>query len=383
MIWLTWRQFRVQALALLIPLAALAVALIWTEPGLAHLYAAKGLNRCAVPGDCGQRTAAFLAAVQASKYPVGYFLGGAALYLVPAVIGAFWGAPLIARELEAGTFRLAWNQSVTRTRWTLVKLALVGLTAMAIAGLASVLVSWWAAPVDAAGGFPIGHTQLGRFSPQVFAARGLVPIGFAALTFTIGVLAGVPARRIIPAMAATLVLFAGLVYALPAFVLPHLATPVTQVAPVVPDLTRDQVLPSGEVIVADNSPPGAWIISNQTILPSGQVFTVPESSDSAFASACGNPAQAECAAWFASTCAARSATSPPAGSGSSKPRKPASCWLSPLPWPAPPPGKSGTTTHDCGAEDRDGAPSRSSALPLTGGRGLRATQPGAMSTKRL
>lgn len=116
MIWLTWRQFRVQALALLIPLAALAVALIWTEPGLAHLYDAKGLNRCAVPGDCGQRTTAFLTALQASKYPLGYFLSGAALYLFPAVIGMFWSAPLIARELEAGTFRLAWNQSVTRTR---------------------------------------------------------------------------------------------------------------------------------------------------------------------------------------------------------------------------------------------------------------------------
>src|SRR5580704_2090071 len=173
MIWLTWRQFRVQALALLIPLVALAVALIWTEPGLAHLYSANGLNRCAVPGDCGQRTTAFLTAVQSSKYPLGYFVGGAVLYLFPAVTGAFWGAPLISRELEAGTFRLAWNQSVTRTRWTLVKLALVGLTAMAIAGLASVLVSWWAAPVDAAGGFPVGHTQLGRFSPQVFAARRL------------------------------------------------------------------------------------------------------------------------------------------------------------------------------------------------------------------
>ncbi len=60
MIWLTWRQFRLQALTLLVPLAALAVALIWTEPGLAHLYAANGLNRCAVPGDCGQRTTAFL-----------------------------------------------------------------------------------------------------------------------------------------------------------------------------------------------------------------------------------------------------------------------------------------------------------------------------------
>src|SRR5271154_800415 len=168
MIWLTWRQFRVQALALLIPLVALAVALIWTEPGLAHLYSANGLNRCAVPGDCGQRTTAFLTAVQSSKYPLGYFVGGAVLYLFPAVIGAFWGAPLISRELEAGTFRLAWNQSVTRTRWTLVKLALVGLTAMAIAALASVLVTWWAAPVDAAGGFP------GRPRP----ARPVLPAGF-------------------------------------------------------------------------------------------------------------------------------------------------------------------------------------------------------------
>jgi ABC-type transport system involved in multi-copper enzyme maturation permease subunit len=300
MIWLTWRQFRVQALVLLVPLAVLAVALIWTEPGLAHLYAEKGLNRCAVPGDCGQRTTAFLAALQSSKYPLGYFLGGAALYLFPAVIGAFWGAPLISRELEAGTFRLAWNQSVTRTRWTLVKLALIALTAMAIAGLASALVSWWAAPVDAAGGFPVGHTQLGRLSPQVFAARGLVPIGFAALTFTIGVLAGVLARKIIPAMAVTLVVFAGLLYALPAFVLPHLATPVTQVAAVTPDLTRDQVLTSGQIVVADTSLPGAWIISNQTITPSGLVFTLPQSSDSAFASACGNPTQATCTAWFAS-----------------------------------------------------------------------------------
>jgi hypothetical protein len=68
---------------------------------------------------------------------------------------------------------------------------------------------------------------------------------------------------------------------------------------VTPDLTRDQVLPSGEVIVADNSLPGAWILSNQTITPSGQVFIVPQSSDSAFASACANPAQAECTAWFA------------------------------------------------------------------------------------
>jgi len=36
---------------------------------------------------------------------------------VPGLIGIFWGAPLVARELETGTYRLAWTQSVTRKRW--------------------------------------------------------------------------------------------------------------------------------------------------------------------------------------------------------------------------------------------------------------------------
>ena len=55
--------------------------------------------------------------------------------VVPALIGIFWGAPLVARELETGTFRLAWTQSVTRTRWLAVKLAVLGLGSV-IAGRA-------------------------------------------------------------------------------------------------------------------------------------------------------------------------------------------------------------------------------------------------------
>ena len=51
------------------------------------------------------------------------FNGGiAVLAVAPAVIGIFWGAPLVARELETGTYRLAWNQSVTRGRWLAAKL---------------------------------------------------------------------------------------------------------------------------------------------------------------------------------------------------------------------------------------------------------------------
>ena len=72
------------------------------------------------------------------------------MLVLPALIGLFWGAPLIARELEAGTHRLVWNQSVTRTRWLAVKLGLLGLAAIAAAGLGSLAVDWWSDPLDKA-----------------------------------------------------------------------------------------------------------------------------------------------------------------------------------------------------------------------------------------
>src|SRR4029453_7285318 len=74
----------------------------------------------------------------------------AVVLLLPALIGLFWGAPLLARELEAGTHRLVWNQSITRTRWLAVKLAVTGLAAMTAAGLGSLVVSWWANPIEKA-----------------------------------------------------------------------------------------------------------------------------------------------------------------------------------------------------------------------------------------
>jgi len=80
-----------------------------------------------------------------------YLISVGAILLAPAVIGLFWGAPLIARELETGTCDLAWNQSVTRTRWLAVKLTVGGLTAIAVTEALCLMQSWWAAPMGRVG----------------------------------------------------------------------------------------------------------------------------------------------------------------------------------------------------------------------------------------
>lgn len=111
MIWLAWRQFRTQALATLGLFAALAVLVLVTGLHLRHVYDSLGGVHCTALS--GHDTA--LADVL-----------GPALLAIPALLGMFWGAPLVAREFESGTYRLAWTQSVTRRRWLSVRVALVG-----------------------------------------------------------------------------------------------------------------------------------------------------------------------------------------------------------------------------------------------------------------
>ncbi|MFI0353765.1 hypothetical protein [Actinomadura sp. 9N407] len=144
MIWLSWRQFRAAAAMMFGALAALAAVLSLTGPGLADDYST-GIAACVAQGadGCSDFFQRFYHDNAAA------FLGLTAVMLVmPALVGLFWGAPLIARELEAGTHRLVWNQSITRTRWLAVKLALTGLAAMIAAGLCSLAVTWWSGPID-------------------------------------------------------------------------------------------------------------------------------------------------------------------------------------------------------------------------------------------
>jgi hypothetical protein len=297
MMWLTWRQFRAQAIVTTAALAAVAVVLAVTGVHLAHLYDTSGIATCHARGDCGKVASSFLNQVKdGALYHVLYLLGIGVLYVTPAVIGIFWGAPLITREIEAGTFRLAWNQSVTRTRWLAVKLGLIGLAAMATGGLLSLMVTWSDSPVDRAASLATGPgpALLNRLTPLLFGARGIAPVGYAAFGFALGVTAGVLIRRTVPAMAATLAVFTGVQIAWPLWVRPHLIPPLHATSALsISDINELMINGSNNAmtVLGGAQKPGAWILSNQTITPAGHLFTGPATQ------ACLSGAQQQCNAW--------------------------------------------------------------------------------------
>jgi hypothetical protein len=279
MTWLTWRQFRAQAVVAATALAAIAIGFAVTGPHLAQLYDSSGIRTCAAHGTCETLRTTFLKQVTADPTDIGlYFLGLATLYLTPALVGMFWGAPLLTRELEAGTLRLIFNQTVTRTRWTAAKLGLIGPATAALVGLLSFIITWWASPIDRAAALPgVDQALPNRFVPLIFGARDISPIGYAALGFVLGVAAGVLIRRTLPAMALTLVGFAAIQIIMPATVRPHLIPAAHTITAFDPEAIQ-RISIRGDSYMTVSGPvniPGAWIITNQTITPTGRPFTGP------------------------------------------------------------------------------------------------------------
>jgi hypothetical protein len=73
-----------------------------------------------------------------------FLSNGIILQVFPVLIGTFIGAPLLAREMETGTFRYTWTQGFGRWRWTLAKLVALGLAVTAAAELFS--LAWPSTP---------------------------------------------------------------------------------------------------------------------------------------------------------------------------------------------------------------------------------------------
>jgi ABC-type transport system involved in multi-copper enzyme maturation permease subunit len=205
MIWLSLRQFRASAMTGVIVLIVAATAALVI----------------------GRQTRG---ATDPDHYQSLIYSLDALILVAPALLGLFWGAPLVARELETGTAALVWAQSVTRRRWLAVKLTVVGSAAAIAGGGGSLLLGWAAAPLD--------RVNQDRFTTLFFGTRGLVPAAYAIFAVLLGVAAGLLAKRTLPAMALTGALFVVVQVLVPNLVRPHLMPPRTTAAPVTAEVIR-------------------------------------------------------------------------------------------------------------------------------------------------
>jgi hypothetical protein len=233
MAWVTWRQHRLTLAGVAGLLGALATYLLFTGLPMHRAYAA--LAACRTPGSlaCSNAIGDFDNAHWSTALAVAVLL-----QVVPALIGAFAVAPVLARELETGTFRYAWTQGFGRARWTLAKLVPLAVILAGAAGAFSVLFSWYFAPFADQG----LQTRLPPLAPLVFDLHGVAFAAWTLAACSIGALASMLIRRVVPAIAATMAAWAGLALAAGLFLRQHYLTPLVAHNP--------------------NLPGSAWIISS-------------------------------------------------------------------------------------------------------------------------
>jgi len=236
MTWVTWRQHRFALGGVAALLGLLAVYMWITGLQLHHAYAAAIACHPASSLACNGLARNF-------NNIGGFLASGFPLQAVPVLIGAFVGAPVLARELETGTFRYAWTQGFGRWRWTLAKLVALAVAVAAAAGAVSVLFSWYYQPYFVTTNQTLGLNEPSPLAVGLFDLRGVTFAAWTLAAFAIGALAGMLIRRVVPAIVATLAVYTGLAFAAGGFLRERYLAPV---------VTRSLNLPSS-----------AWIVSQQ------------------------------------------------------------------------------------------------------------------------
>ena len=192
MIWLAWRQQRTEALIAALLLALVAAVIVPTGLHMASVYEREGIDTClAQPSDaCREKLDAFTGRWDGLMNLAVWF------NLAPGLLGALLAAPFVA-EFERGTFRLAWTQSITSTRWLATRLALIVAGSIAASLLLTLLVTWWRGTLDDVDGRMVDG----------FSLEGVVPVGYTLFAAALVIALGVVLRRAAAAIGLALVVF--------------------------------------------------------------------------------------------------------------------------------------------------------------------------------
>ena len=197
MLWLTWRQHRIMLIALLVVAAALAVAIALLASFARRTRLELGIDTCVPnfsidPNTCNRLFTEWTLRVGILRYLT------FGLYLVPALVGSYLGGPLLARELERGTHRLAWTQGIGRLRWAATILGVVLIACLA-AGVVLALGGHQSWPL----------LGLSTFRPfDLFDLEGPALVSYMVFGLALGAFIGAWRRRILTGMFFGLIAFA-------------------------------------------------------------------------------------------------------------------------------------------------------------------------------
>ncbi|MEV4508590.1 transporter [Dactylosporangium sp. NPDC049525] len=216
MIWLTWRQHRRQALFTLLGFVALAAFVVPTGLSMRHAYDRLSLAGCDGGTACAAKLDEFT-----NTYGALVFVSVLMLTL-PLVVGLFWGAPVVAREVEHGTHRMIWTQGISRRHWALSKTALLGGAVVVLAVVYGAGMSWWYAPLGRV------DFRQNRFTQIFFDMQGIAPVGYTLFAVALGLFAGTVLPKVLPAMTATLAGFVAVRVAVTVLARPHYMSPVSR-----------------------------------------------------------------------------------------------------------------------------------------------------------
>jgi hypothetical protein len=192
--WVAWRLQRNETAIVVAVMLLIAAVLVPTGIEMANAFHRDGLAGCSGQNPslaCQNAIGSFQARFNGLNDLLSWFT------LMPGLIGVLLAAPFL-HELEHGTFRLAWTQSITRGRWIAWKLGVPLVLALAACGAYILLATWWREP----------FVRLnGRMDTGTYDSEGVVALGYVLFAFGLALAVGVLWRRAVAAITVAFVAY--------------------------------------------------------------------------------------------------------------------------------------------------------------------------------
>jgi hypothetical protein len=250
MIWIAWRFQRTVVCTLaLLALMIIGFTIVLGSAQHHDLVQLMGPPcrgmQIATPGRgdlCGQLTVRLDEASAFDPY-----IRVAGLVIAP-LVGVMLGALALASEVERRTVRLAWTQSISRTRWFTAKAGLGAFFIVIILVPTAFVLSWWNGA--------IGNTDL--FGRATYGIAGWDVVAYGLFIFALTLLLGAAIQHVGWTLAASAVVFLAVAVTFPSVVRQHLVAPTVQWSQP-SDKTQGNSLVYGETESPGFIPANAWV----------------------------------------------------------------------------------------------------------------------------